>query len=146
MENSQNILQGSTDMEKGAYLGAIASIATADRQATSEELDYLSALADTAGLSAEQKDAVLKAANEISDEDLKRCLDVLKNSDLKFSLVTDVIAFAKSDNNYSDEEQKSVQKMADYLGVNQQQFSLLDHFTEKAKAATPPATTPSTQP
>src|SRR3954452_20084721 len=108
MENSEAILQGSSDLEKGAYLGAIASIATADRQATSEEVEYLSALADSAGLSTDQKDAVLKAANEISDQDLMRCLDVLKNSDLKFSLVTDVIAFAKSDNNYSEQEQKSV--------------------------------------
>ena len=133
MQNSETILQGSTDMEKGAYLGAIASIATADRQATPEEVQYLSALADSAGLSAEQKEAVIKAASEISDEDVLRCLDVLKNSELKYSLVTDVIAFAKSDNNYSEAEQKSVQKMADYLGVNQQQFSLLDHFTDKAK-------------
>lgn len=136
MENSQSLLQGSSDMEKGAYLGAIASIATADRQATPEEVEYLSALADSAGLSTVQKEAVIKAANEISDDDVLRCLDILKKSDLKFSLVTDVIAFAKSDNNYSDEEQKNVQKMADYLGVNQQQFSLLDNFTEKAKAAT----------
>lgn len=135
MENSQGILQGSTDTEKGAYLGAIASIATADRQATTEEVEYLSALADSAGLSTEQKKAVIKAANEISDDDVIRCLDVLKTSDLRFSLVTDVIAFAKSDNNYTEEEQRSIKKMADYLGVNQQQFSLLDHFTEKAKEA-----------
>ena len=135
MENSQTILQDSSDMEKGAYLGAIASIATADRQATSEEVEYISALADSAGLSNEQKEAVMKAANEISDEDVLRCLDILKNSDLRFSLVTDVIAFAKSDNNYSEEEQKSVQKMANYLGVNQEQFSLLNHFTEKAQAS-----------
>ncbi len=135
MENSQHILQGASDMEKGAYLGAIASIATADRQAAPEEVEYLSALADSAGLSPQQKEAVIKAANEITGEDVLRCLDVLKNSELKYSLVTDVIAFAKTDNNYSEPEQKSVQKMADYLGVNQQQFSLLDHFTEKAKAS-----------
>ncbi len=135
MENSKSILQGSSEMEKGAYLGAIASIATADRQATQEEVEYLSALADAAGLSAEQKESVINAANEISDDDVLRCLDVLKSSDLRYSLVTDVIAFAKTDNNYSEEEQKSVQKMANYLGVNQQQFSLLDNFTEKAKAS-----------
>jgi uncharacterized tellurite resistance protein B-like protein len=145
MENSPTILQGSNDLEKGAYLGAIASIATADRNATQEEIEYLSALADAAGLSAQQKQAVLKAANEISDEDVIRCLDVLKNSELKYSLVTDVIAFAKSDNNYSEAEQKSVQKMANYLGVNQQQFSLLDHFTDKAKEAVS-SNTPAAQP
>lgn len=110
MENSQSILPGSSDTEKGAYLGAIASIATADRQATPEEIEYLSALAESAGLSEEQKEAVIKAANEISDDDVLRCLDVLKTSDLRFSLVTDVIAFAKTDNNYSEEEQKVFKK------------------------------------
>lgn len=132
METSENILQGSSDTEKGAYLGAIASIATADRQATDEEVDYISRLADAASLSPEQKEAVIKAAQEITDEDTKRCLDILKTSDLKYSLVTDLIAFAKSDNNYSGEEQKTIQKMADYLGVNKEQFSLLDHFTDRA--------------
>ena len=136
MENTQTLLQGSSDMEKGAYLGAIASIATADRQASPEEVDYLSSLADSAGLSADQKEAVINAAHDISGDDVLRCLDVVKKSDLKFSLVTDVIAFAKSDNNYSEEEQKNVQKMAEYLGVSQQQFSLLDHFTDKVKDST----------
>jgi uncharacterized tellurite resistance protein B-like protein len=132
METSQTILQGSSDTEKGAYLGAIASIATADRQATEEEIDYLSQLADAANLSEEQKEAVIIAAQEISDEDAKRCLDVLKTSELKFSLVTDLIAFAKSDGEYTDDEKQNIQKMADYLGVNKEQFSLLDHFTDKA--------------
>lgn len=135
MEASQTILQGSSDMEKGAYLGAIASIATADRQATPEEVEYLTQLSTAAGLSGEQKDAVIKAAREITDEDTLRCLDVLKTSPLKYSLITDLIAFAKTDNEYSEDEQKTVQKMADYLGVNNEQFSLLDHFTEKAKTA-----------
>ncbi|MDQ6813499.1 MAG: TerB family tellurite resistance protein [Bacteroidota bacterium] len=132
MESSQEILHGSSDTEKGAYLGAIASIATADRTASEEEIEYLRKLAEAAGLSNDQKDAVIRAATEISDADAKRCLDVLKTSELKYSLVTDLIAFAKSDNSYSDEEQKTIQKMSDYLGVNKEQFSLLDHFTNKA--------------
>lgn len=132
MEGSQTILEGSSNIEKGAYLGAIASIATADRQATPEEVEYLRQLSDAAGLSNEQEEAVIRAAQEITDEDTKRCLDVLKTSELKYSLVTDLIAFAKSDNNYSGEEQKTIQKMADYLGVNKEQLSLLDHFTDKA--------------
>ena len=133
MANTETILQGASDTEKGAYLGAIASIATADRQATSEEVEYLSALADAADLSPQQKEAVITAANDISGDDVLRCLDILKTSQLRFSLVTDLIAFAKSDNNYTDNEQKNIQKMADYLGVNKEQFSLLDNFTEKAK-------------
>jgi uncharacterized tellurite resistance protein B-like protein len=131
MEN-EKILRDYSDAEKGAYLGAIASIATADRQATEEELEYLNALADTAGLSPEQKEAVSQIANGVSSDDLKQCLDILKGSDLKYSLVTDIIAFAKSDANYSDAEKNNIDKIAQYLGVNQEQVSALHQFVNKA--------------
>src|SRR3954463_11666830 len=132
MENNAAILEGYSDLEKGAYLGAIASIATADREASEEEISYISELCDAAKLSAVQKEYVIRAATELTGEDLNRCLDVLKNSELKYSLITDLIAFAKSDENYSPEEEANIQKIAQYLGVEQKQFSLLDQFATKA--------------
>jgi len=135
MENNQTILAGHSDEEKGAYLGAIASIATADRQASEEELENLAELCNAAQINQQQKEAVLHAAGAMTDEELINCLNILKNSDLKYSLVTDLIAFAKADSDYSEAEQQQVQKIAQYLGVNQQQFSLLDQFTNKAASA-----------
>src|SRR6478672_6244084 len=138
MEN-EKILRDYSDAEKGAYLGAIASIATADRQASGEELEYLDALADTAGLSPQQKEAVSQIAQGVSSDDLKQCLDVLKNSDLKYSLITDIIAFAKSDANYSDAEKNNIDKIAQYLGVNEDQVSALHQFVNKtAESGLPP--------
>ena len=134
MEQQQTLLQNYSDEEKGAYLGAIASIATADRQASEEEAEYIAALADSAELSEAQKAAVLQAANGLSAEDLQRCLDVLKGSELRFSLITDMITFAESDQNYSAEEKASVEKIAQYLGVNQEQFSVLNQVVQKTTA------------
>src|SRR5690242_10320231 len=108
MSENQTILEGYSDLEKGAYLGAIASLATADRQASDEELEYIQQLADSANLSPEQQQIVRDAATELSGEELNRCLDVLKNSQLKYSLVTDLMAFAKSDQDYSEAEQQSI--------------------------------------
>ena len=49
MENQDvQLLKDYSDTEKGAYLGAIASIASADHQVTEQELQFLSALAKTA--------------------------------------------------------------------------------------------------
>jgi len=135
-ETTTTILQGYSDPEKGAYLGAIASIATADREASPEELEYIGALCDAAGIESTQKQAVIQAATELSGEELHHCLDILKRSELKYSLVTDIIAFAKSDSNYSETEQQRVQEISQYLGVDKQQFSLLDEFTDKAAANT----------
>lgn len=132
MEGNKKFLEGHSDIEKGAYLGAIASIATADRQASEEEIEYLTSLCQAADLSEPQTQAVIKAATELHGKELTRCLDILKNSDLRFSLIADLMAFAKSDNDYSEAEQESIGEIAEYLQVDQHQFSLLDQFADKA--------------
>ena len=139
MTGNDKILQGHSDPEKGAYLGAIASIATADRQASKEEMDYIAELCQAADLSPAQEESVMRAATELSSDELTRCLDILKKSSLRFSLVTDLMAFAKSDKNYNEAEEANVEKIANYLGVNEQQFSLLDQFAEKTKESAIPA-------
>ncbi|HET9486554.1 MAG TPA: TerB family tellurite resistance protein [Chryseosolibacter sp.] len=131
-QTTNNVLSGYSDQEKGAYLGAIASIATVDRSATKEELDHLRSLAKAADLSTTQEKALAEAAMKTSVEELKDYLNVLKNSELKFSLVADIITFAKVDHAYTEEEKTSIKKIADYLQVDQQQFALLDEFVDKA--------------
>jgi len=136
-QKTTTILEGYSDMEKGAYLAAIASISSADRSASPEELEYLEALSESANISEEQKNLIREAAKDISGEDLNRCLDVLKGSELRFSLVSDLIAFAGADQNYSSEEKQNVEKIASYLGVNLEQYSVLDQFTKKAVKEVP---------
>lgn len=140
MQQSEKLLKDYPDLEKGAYFGAIASIATADESATEDELEFITGLCEAAELSAEQMRFVLDAAKTpMAEADLHRCLDVLKESDLRFSLITDLIAFAESDQNYTAEERANVEKIAQYLNINQQQFSLLDQFVKKTKEAQPTA-------
>jgi uncharacterized tellurite resistance protein B-like protein len=136
---SESILQGHSDQEKTAYLAAIASIATADKQASQEELEYITNLCEAADLPEAQTQTVLNAARETSGEQLKNSLDILKNSELKYSLIADLMAFAKSDSNYSEEESQYVQGAAKYLGVDQQQFSLLNQFADNVKPTEVPA-------
>jgi uncharacterized tellurite resistance protein B-like protein len=135
MEQQPVILKNYSDMEKGAYLGAIASIATADHSASEEELEYLMALADSAELSEEQREVVHRAATDLSADELKRCLEILRTSELRFSLVTDLINFAQSDDSYTAEEKANIEKIAQQLNINQQQFSLLDEFAQKTNTA-----------
>jgi uncharacterized tellurite resistance protein B-like protein len=131
MEQQETLLKDYSDHEKGAYFGAIASIATADHSASEEEIEHLMALADSAELSVEQKEAVRRAAVETSPDELRRCIEILRTSELRFSLVTDLISFAKADNHYSEEEKATIEGIAKQLDINRQQFSLLDEFAEK---------------
>jgi uncharacterized tellurite resistance protein B-like protein len=137
MPENTTILEGYSDMEKGAYLGAIASLATADHKASDDEITYIRELSMAANLSPQQQELVTQAATDMTGEDLNRCLDVLKNSQLKYSLVTDLMAFAKADNDYSEAEQQSIHKISDYLGLDNKQYDLLDQFSRQEVPTSP---------
>ena len=127
MSTETTILNGYTNSEKGAYLGAIASLATADRTASDEEMDYIEALIELAEITEDQASLIRNAATkDIADDDMQGFLEVLKTSELRFSLVSDIITFAQADNDYTDTEKEKVQQIASFLGVKDKQFSVLD--------------------
>lgn len=126
------LLQNYSEAEKTAYLSAIASLATADRQATAPETEFLQRLAQQAGLSQGAAQQVLQAAQDSTNQTIQQNLDALKGSDLRFSLVTDLISFARADGAYSNEEEAMVSKMASYLGVNAEQKATLENVVDQA--------------
>jgi uncharacterized tellurite resistance protein B-like protein len=135
MQTDNQLLSDYSDQEKVAYLSAIASIATADRQASDDEIEFLQALCATAYLSEPQQASVLQAARDSSNSQLQSNLNVLQNSQLRFSLITDIISFAKADGQYTAEEESRIQDVARYLGIDQQQYSALSQVAEKVESA-----------
>jgi uncharacterized tellurite resistance protein B-like protein len=135
MDTNEQLLAGHSAQEKGAYLVAIASIATADRAATSEEIEFLQALAQGADLTEADEQVVLQAAQDPNNTHLRQSLEVLKNSELRFSLVTDLIAFAKADGKYTPDEEKLIGQMAQYLNINPNQYSAINQYVNQAETA-----------
>lgn len=126
------ILQNYSEAEKTAYLSAVASLATADREASGAEAQFLQALAQQAGLSGGATQQVLAAAQSSTNESIQQHLDVLKGSDLRFSLVTDLISFARADGSYANDEEAMVSKMSAYLGINPRQQQTLETVVDQA--------------
>jgi len=118
--------------QRAAYLGAIASLLTADQQASQAEVDFLSQLAQATGLSQQDAQHVVDAALSPDNATLTRDLTTLKGSELKFALVQDLMAFAQSDGQYSDAEQERIGQMAKFLGVSEEQFDALHQFQHAA--------------
>ncbi len=126
------LLQNYSEDEKTAYLSSIASLATADRQASPAEGQFLQALCQQAGLSAESTQQVAAAAQDSSNESIQQHLDALKDSDLRYSLITDLISFSRADGAYSNDEEAMVNKMSQYLGINQEQQQTLETVVDQA--------------
>ena len=134
---TNHFLEGYPDREKAAYLGAIASLATADRSASEDELEYIEALADAADLNQIDTDAVLGAARSGDQKYLSTYLSILKGSELRYAFYADIVAFAKSDGAYTHEEKERIDAMAVRLGVDGQQRSAVNAFLDKAESANP---------
>jgi uncharacterized tellurite resistance protein B-like protein len=126
------LLQNYSESEKTAYLSAIAALATADRQASAPEAEFLQRLAQQAGLSDGATRQVLAAADHADNSTVQQSLDQLKSSDLRYSLVTDLISLARADGNYSAGEEEMVGKMAAYLGINPEQKQTLENVVDQA--------------
>ncbi|TGE20653.1 TerB family tellurite resistance protein [Hymenobacter aquaticus] len=143
--NDTQLLQNYSDQEKAAYLSVIASLASADREASAAEVEFLQQLSHTAGLSGGATQQVLAAAKDATNESIKQNLDTLRGSDLRFSLITDLISFARADGAYSNTEEEMVNKMAAYLGVNQQQTKALESVVDQAASVPHDANDPGKQ-
>jgi uncharacterized tellurite resistance protein B-like protein len=129
------LLRDYSENEKAAYLGAIASVASADRVASPQEVEFLTLLAQSAGLSAQGQQEVIAAAQDSSNLNIQQCLDVLKGSDLRFSFITDVMSFAKAVGKLDAQEQAKIGQMAQYLNINQQQVNVLQQYVHQAEEA-----------
>ena len=61
---SEEILTGYSSKEKAAYLGVLASLATADRNADEEEVEHFREMATAAGIPQNESEVILEAAND----------------------------------------------------------------------------------
>ncbi len=114
--------------QRAAYLGVIASLTTADRRASEEEVAFLSALARETGLPQQEAQTVVDAALDPDTGALQKNLAILKNSDLKYSLLHDLLAYAQSDGDFSPEEQKFIESLASALDISNDQYRAVNNF------------------
>ncbi|MBC3539640.1 TerB family tellurite resistance protein [Rufibacter sediminis] len=144
-EETTTLLKDYSDQEKGAYLGALATIASADGHVSDDEIQFLQLMSEAAELPENLQQEVVSIAKNPSQISLQRCLDVLKGSPLRFSFITDIISFAKSDGQYTTDEQQRIAEVSKYLGIDQNQFSILDQFVDKANKAQEQGEDPTSQ-
>ncbi|SMB81921.1 hypothetical protein SAMN00120144_3030 [Hymenobacter roseosalivarius DSM 11622] len=143
--NDNEVLQNYSEQEKTAYLSVIASLASADRQASDAEIEFLQQLSQAAGLSSGAAQQVVSAAQDANNSTVQQNLDVLRGSELRFSLVTDLISFARADGAYSNDEEAMVNKISAYLGINQQQQHTLEQVVDQAEKVPHDANDPAKQ-
>lgn len=135
------LLANYSEQDKSAYLALIAVLAAADRQVSQQEIAFLQLLTEGAGLADQDADAMEAIAHHPNKVDLEQCINQLKNSELKYSLVTELLNFARSDGNMSQQEEQYITSLTDRLGVSRKQYEALRDFADEARRPTQVAKT-----
>ncbi|MGF1534466.1 MAG: hypothetical protein ACFCUI_12240 [Bernardetiaceae bacterium] len=113
-----------------AYLSVLAGIATADHQNTPEEVAFIEQMAAAAELSDNGWKMVQTALSNPSN--IRPQLEQLKDSDLKFSLLTDVLNLCYADGSMDEKEAAQVAQITDVLAISQAQFQTIMQYVQKA--------------
>jgi len=130
IEENNHPLSAYADDEKKAYLCVVASLAAVDSDVTDEEISNLRQLCRKVDLSKRSVGEVLATAEEPRTAPIKEYIARLATSDLRFTLLTDMLFLAYADRDYTLEERTEVSRIALELKVTSEQLRAIEDYVK----------------
>ena len=118
-----------------SYLVLLTSVATANHKNTPEEVAFMQQMCQAAQLPEAGVQQVIKAMQSPSTAHFAEHAQVLKNDDLRFSLVADIINLAYADGNVDADELQQIKSVNGAMNITDQQFETLNAYVQKANNA-----------
>lgn len=113
MKLTHQLLQYS-EQERLALISCIASIATLDKVANEEEIDFILALVEAADLDAMKMKSVVDAAKDPQNKILKNTVDIIAtHEDSRYFFTNEILPFIKYNKDLNSK--KNVQRIIDQL-------------------------------
>ena len=130
MKEASHTLIDFSDDEKIEYLCVVASIAIADGDVSNEEISKLREICKQVKLSASGMGKVLSFAENPSSDEVHDILTKLSDSQLKFTLITDMIFLAFADTKFSEHEKVEIKRVAKELRISQEQVDSIEAYVK----------------
>jgi len=115
---------------KIAYLSIVASMAAADNEVADEEISALRELCKSVEISSKGLGLIMATAEDPSGAPIEEYLKQLSASELRFSLMTDIIAMAFADEKVTFEEEEEIGEIAKLLKIKPEQIGAIRKYVE----------------
>ncbi|MEM1135007.1 MAG: hypothetical protein AAGI07_04145 [Bacteroidota bacterium] len=130
---SQNFLTNFERKERVAYLVTLASLAMADGEVEPAEKKLIETICEGAELDDAGKALVLSSIYDPEKALFTNNLGLLKDSDLRFHLMTDIILMIYADSEMEQAELEQAAKIRLQLSISQQQYETLVQYVKAAR-------------
>ena len=114
------------------YIFIIGLMAAADGIISNEERDYMGELADKFDIPMGDREDIMIRIRCYS-EDIAKALEPFRSTDIRFSLIWDLIIMQYADGVIMEEETAYLKKITDYLKVSQKQSDFMIKLMEKSR-------------
>ena len=116
--------------ERVDYLIVVAAIAGVEGKLTGAHWEKLQDFCRDLNLGTDEVGQVVGAGTHPDAARIKEVIERLKLSNLRFTLLTDLLFMAYADNTFDSAKRKEVRTIANSLGVNDSQFTAIIKYVE----------------
>ena len=132
-EPKKHPLETYSENEQIAYLSILSAICYVDKDFGDEEKHQLDVLLENLKISNEGKANIYASIFSLQHEDKLANLEIiqdLSNTELRYTLISDLCLFAFADSNFSDEEYRHILEIGEILGITQEQIDAIKSIQE----------------
>ena len=132
-EFKKHPLEAYSENEQIAYLSVLSSICYVDKEFGDKEKYQLDTLLNNLNISDEGKSKIYSAIFKLEQEDKLSNLELiqdLNNTELKYTLISDLCLLASSDSDFSDEEYQYIFEIGELLNITQEQINAIKSTQE----------------
>ncbi|TAE73604.1 MAG: TerB family tellurite resistance protein [Bacteroidetes bacterium] len=128
--NQEHLLQKYPEADKIAYLSLVASIAKADGNLETQEIENIKNSCKQLGISIENTEKVIASLSKPEPENLNAYISQITNSDLRFTLITDMFFLAYADEVLTENEIVEINSFAHQLNIKDEQIKAIREYVE----------------
>jgi uncharacterized tellurite resistance protein B-like protein len=132
-EQKKHPLEEYAENERVVYLSILSAICYVDKEFSDKEKHQLDVLLEQLKISDEGKSKIYSSIFSLQHEDKIANLEAfqeLDNTELKYTLISDLCLFALSDSTFSDEEYQYILGIGAILGITQEQVDAIKSIQE----------------
>jgi len=132
-EQKKHPLEKYSENEQIAYLSILSAVCYADKEFGDKEKHQLDILLEQLKISDIGKSKIYSSVFNLQHEDKLANLEVIKilgNTELKYTLISDLCLFSLVDSKFTDEEYQYILGIGEVLGVTQEQIDAIKSIQE----------------
>jgi len=132
-EQKKHPLEGYSENEQTAYLSVLSAVCYVDKEFGDEEKHQLDVLLAQLKISDVGKAKIYSSVFNLQHEDKLANLEaiqILGNTELKYTLISDLCLFSLVDSKFTDEEYQYILGIGEVLGISQEQVDAIKSTQE----------------